>query len=86
MLFTKLKLKGLKSTSDSPKRIVKRLNAVGFVQNVTVDLEKKTVSFEYASHRDMDGVIGELRKMGLAGFKTRSAHEAIKRRRTENNS
>ena len=78
MLFIKLKLMGLKSKSHSPKMITKRLNAIGYVQNVSVDLEKKTISFEYTSHRDMDSAVAELRKMGLTIFKVHSAQDGIK--------
>ncbi len=84
MLFTKLKIRELKNTPHSPRKMAKRLNTVGYVQNVRVDLEKRTVSFEYATHRDMDSVIGELRKMGLTSFIVRSGQAGAKRRQSEN--
>lgn len=84
MLFIKLKLIGLKSTPHCPKWITNRLNSIGYVQNVRVDMERRTVSFEYASHRDMDSVIGELRKMGLTIFKVRSAQNGTKNLKSEN--
>jgi hypothetical protein len=65
MLFVQLKILGLDRISYPPQIIVKRLNAIGFVQNVRIDLKEKTISFEYGSHRDRDSAMCELRKMGL---------------------
>ena len=65
MLYINLKLLYLEDSSCPPEKIVERLNAISYVQNVTVDLEKNTITFEYGSFRDMDGVVMELKKLGL---------------------
>lgn len=69
MLRISLKIINLE---DSPRagKIVKRLNRVGYVEKTTIDMDNKTLSFEYASYRDMDGAIMELRKMGVKYIRT----------------
>lgn len=69
MLCMSLKIINLEDSHRAGK-IVKRLNRVGYVEKTTIDLDNKTLSFEYASYRDMDGALMELRKMGVKYIKT----------------
>lgn len=69
MLRISLKIINLENSPRAGK-IVKRLNRVGYVEKTTIDLDNKTLNFEYASYRDMDGAMMELRKMGVKYIKT----------------
>ena len=69
MLRISLKIINLEDSHRAGK-IVKRLNRVGYVEKTTIDLDNKTLSFEYASYRDMDGAMMELRKMGVKYIRT----------------
>ncbi len=65
MLSIALKVPNLNAHSSSPEAIAKRLQSIGFIQNIRVDLGRKKISFEYASFRDMDSALMVFRNMGL---------------------
>ncbi|MEM8848107.1 MAG: hypothetical protein AAGD17_13485 [Bacteroidota bacterium] len=64
MIIGKIKVKEL-SGLKSPKKVENRLNALGHIQKVRLDLHQNVVYFEYSTFRDLDSIICELRKMGL---------------------
>ena len=84
MLFVQLKILGLDRISFPPQIIVKRLSAIGFVQNVRIDLKEKTISFEYGSYRDRDSAVCELRKMGLICNTMGTGQKGSQKRTSEN--
>jgi len=84
MLLVQIKILGLDRISYPPQVIVKRLNAIGFVQNARINLKQKTISFEYGSHRDRDSAMCELRKMGLICNTTGIGQKGSQKRTSEN--
>lgn len=65
MLSIVLKVPKLNVQAIPPEMIVKQLQSIGFIQNTRIDTARKTISFDYASFRDMDSAVMELKKMGL---------------------
>ena len=51
--------------THSKGAIIKRLNTLGYLRNTKLHPKQKTIHFEYASFRDMDAALMELRKMGV---------------------
>ncbi|UOY08984.1 hypothetical protein L0P88_10720 [Muricauda sp. SCSIO 64092] len=76
MLRIRLKVINLEDSHRAGK-IVKRLNRIGYVEKTTIDMDNKTLSFEYASYRDMDGALMELRKMGVKYTKTMDSKRTV---------
>ncbi|WP_422858509.1 hypothetical protein ACOKFD_14180 [Flagellimonas sp. S174] len=64
MIIGRIKVKEL-SGLKSPKKVENRLNALGHIQKVRLNLNQNTINFEYSTFRDLDTLICELRKMGL---------------------
>ncbi|WP_350285353.1 hypothetical protein [uncultured Croceitalea sp.] len=70
MLRAKIRVKGLTALGSS-EDVIKKLNALGHIQKVELDMKRRTIHFEYATFRDMDTVMCELRKMGLSVVQSR---------------
>lgn len=70
MLQAKIRVKGLTALGSSAD-VVKKLNALGHIQKVKLDIKHHTLHFEYATFRDMDTMMCELRKMGLSVLQSR---------------
>ncbi len=45
--------------------IIKRLNAIGYVSNARIPAGHRIIYFEYATFRDVDAALMELRNMGV---------------------
>lgn len=70
MLQARIQVKGL-TDLKSAKDTVKKLNALGHIQKVELDIGRNTIYFEYATFRDMDTMVCALRKMGLSVLQNR---------------
>ena len=64
MLSTRLKIKEI-GEGVSREALMERLYAIGYVTNISIDKEQKWIAFDYATFRDKNGVLMELRKMGI---------------------